>query len=127
MMSHKIEAVTVNHNTSRYMELMLRSLFAHHQSGINLALTVFDNASTDDISELKAYLQSRGLCLEQTGFTTNTKNNSHGEILGKFVLDHPNCTHYLFLDADIRFLKDNTIGVLLKELEEREDAFGIGT
>jgi hypothetical protein len=126
MILHKIEAVTVNHNTSRYMELMLRSLFAHHSREINLSLTVFDNSSTDDISELKAFVQSKGLCIAQTGFTTNTKNNSHGEILGKFVLNHPNCTHYLFLDADVCFLKDNTIGVLLQELEERDNAFGIG-
>src|SRR5829696_4381396 len=76
--------------------------------------------------ELKAFVQSRGLCIAQTGFTTNTKNNSHGEILRNFVLNHPNCTHYLFLDADICFLEDNTIGVLLQELEERDNAFGIG-
>jgi hypothetical protein len=124
-MLHKIEAVTVNHNTSRYMELMLRSLFAHH-SEINLSLTVLDNASTDDTSELKAYLETKGLSIQQTGFTTNTKNNSHGEILGKFVLDHPDCTHYLFLDADVCFLENNTIDTLLKELEERDDVFGIG-
>jgi hypothetical protein len=124
-MMHKIEAVTVNHNTSRYMELMLRSLFAHHRE-INLSLSVFDNASTDDMSELNTYVQSKRLCIAQTGFTTNTKNNSHGEILGKFVLDHPDCTHYLFLDADVCFLEDNTIGALLQELEERDDVFGIG-
>ena len=125
-MSHKIEAVTVNHNTSRYMELMLRSLFAHHHGEINLSLTVLDNASTDDMAELKAYIKSQGLSIEQTGFTTNTKNNSHGEILGKFVLGHPDCTHYLFLDSDVCFLEENPIGGLLKELEEREDVFGIG-
>jgi hypothetical protein len=124
-MLHKIEAVTVNHNTSQYMELMLRSLFAHH-SEINLSLTLLDNASTDDLSELKAYVKSKGLCIKQTGFTTKTKNNSHGEILGEFVLNHPDCTHYLFLDADVCFLEDNTIGFLLQELEERDDAFGIG-
>ncbi len=126
MMLHKIEAVTVNHNTSRYMELMLRSLFTHHPGDINLSLTVLDNASTDDLSELKAYVESKGLSVEQTGFNTSTKNNSHGEILSRFVLNHPDCTHYLFLDADICFLEENTLGTLLKELEERKDAFGIG-
>jgi hypothetical protein len=108
------------------MELMLRSLFAHHPGEINLSLTVLDNASTDDMSGLNAYVKSKGLSIQQTGFTTNTRNNSHGEILGKFVLDHPDCTHYLFLDADVCFLEENTIGVLLKELEERDEAFGIG-
>ena len=126
MKLHNIEAVSVNHDTSRYMELMLRSLTAHHPGGLNMSLTVFDNASTDDTSELIAFAESQGIPFIQSGFSTLTKNNSHGEILGKFVLDHPDCTHYLFLDADVCFLEDNTIGVLLRELEEREDAFGIG-
>ena len=125
-MLHKIEAVTVNHNTSRYMELMLRSLIVHHPAGLNLSLTLFDNASTDDTSELIAYANSQRIPFVQSGFSTATKNNSHGEILGKFVLAHADCTHYLFLDADVCFLEDNTISTLLKELEEREDAFGIG-
>ncbi len=29
----RIEAVSVNHNTSLYAELMLRSLYAHHSLG----------------------------------------------------------------------------------------------
>ncbi len=123
---HKIEAVTVNHNTSPYMELMLRSLFAHHPDHLNLLLTVLDNASTDDMSGLKTYLRSKGLSNAQTGFSTSTRNNSHGEILSRFVFDHPHCTHYLFMDADVCFLEDHTISTLLEELEQQDDAFGIG-
>ena len=125
MQGHKIEAVIVNHNTSRYVELALRSLFAHHPRELNVSLRVFDNASTDDMSELIAYLASRGLSIEQTGFTTDSENNSHGEILSRFVLDHPDCTHYLFLDADVCFIEENTIGTMLDELEDRSDVFGI--
>jgi hypothetical protein len=126
MKPHKIEAVTVNHNTSRYMELMLRSLFARHPRDLNLSLTVFDNASTDDRSALIAYLQSRDLALAQTGFTTRSLNNSHGEILGRFVLAHPDCTHYLFLDSDVCFLEEDTLYTMLEELAADEQAFGIG-
>ena len=126
MKFHKIEAVSVNHNTSRYMELMLRSLFAHHPAGLNLSLTVFDNASTDGTSELIAYTESLGIPFVPSGFSTETVNNSHGEILSKFVLEHPDCTHYLFLDTDVCFLDDNTIGTMLDELEESANAFGIG-
>jgi len=126
MKSHKIEAVTVNHNTSPYLELMLRSLFAHHPRGLNFSLTVYDNASTDDRSALIAYLRGQKLALEQTGFSTQTQNNSHGEILGKFVLNHPDCTHYLFLDSDVCFLEDNTLNTMLEELEADDTAFGIG-
>jgi hypothetical protein len=126
MKHHEIEAVTVNHNTSRYMELMVRSLFVHHSQGLDLSLTVYDNASTDDRSMLLAYLLSQNLELVQTGFTTQTQNNSHGEILGRFVLDHPDCTYYLFLDSDVCFLEDNTLNTMLDELEGNPDAFGIG-
>jgi hypothetical protein len=108
------------------MELMLRSLFAHHQTGLNLSLTVFDNASTDDTSDLIAYTENEKLPLLQSGFTTETENNSHGEILSKFVLDHPDCTHYLFLDADVCFLEDNTLHTMINELEENPHLFGIG-
>jgi hypothetical protein len=125
-LKNKIAAVTVNHNTSLYMELMLRSLFAHHTQDLDLSLTVYDNTSTDDRSMLLAYTQSQNLELVQTGFTTQTQNNSHGEILGRFVLDHPDCTHYLFLDSDVCFLEDNTLNTMLDELEGNPEAFGIG-
>lgn len=126
MKDHKVQAVTINHNTSRYMELMLRSLYAHHPQGLNLSLIVFDNASTDNMSDLTAYTDRIGIPIHQTGFTTNTPNNSHGEILNKFVLDHPDCTHYLFLDSDVCFLEKNTIHTMIEELENDPGAFGIG-
>jgi hypothetical protein len=121
-----IEAVTVNHNTSKYMELMLRSLFARHSSRLRLSVTVYDNASQDDMTDLCAYATSQRIPLLQSGFTIGTKNNSHGEVLSKFVLDHAGCTHYLFLDADVCFLEQGTLDAMLEELEARDDAFGIG-
>ena len=126
MKLHKIEAVTVNHNTSRYMVLLLRSLFAHHPVGLDMSLTVFDNASTDDMAELIAFTESMDIPIVQSGFAIDTMNNSHGEILAKFVHDHPECTHYLFLDTDVCFLEDNTIHRMLDELENSAHVFGIG-
>jgi hypothetical protein len=49
-----------------------------------------------------------------------------GEILSRLVLEKPNCTHYLFLDADVCFLEDNKLYAMLAELENTPDAFGIG-
>lgn len=49
-----IQAVAVNHNTSPYTELLLRSLYARHSSTLNLTITVVDNASTDDMTSLRA-------------------------------------------------------------------------
>jgi hypothetical protein len=123
---HQIEAVSVNHNTSPYMELMLRSLFARHPSGLNISLTILDNASQDDLASLSAYAARKQVPLLPSGFTTATLNNSHGEVLRRFVLDHPSCTHYLFLDADVCFVEDRTLHTMLIELEQAHDAFGIG-
>ncbi len=125
-MQNRIRAVTVNHNPSSYMELMLRSLFARHVPDFDLAVTVFDNASKDNMSGLWVYAQRMGVPIVQSGFTTRTRNNSHGEVLRRFVLERPNCTYYLFLDADVCFVQDNTLDVMLRELEQNERAFGIG-
>src|SRR5687768_3536648 len=98
-MTRTIAAVTVNHNTSLYTELMLRSLFATHPSvgALGLSLTVLDNASEDDTSHLLEYASEVGVPVIPSGFTTHTKHNSHGENLRRFVLDHAEPTHYLFL------------------------------
>jgi hypothetical protein len=125
-MTYHIEAATVNHNTSSYVELMLRSLFARHSSDLDVSITVFDNASEDDMGGLRAYAEEMGVPIVQTGLTTETENNSHGEILRRFVLEHRDCTHYLFLDADACFVQDGTIDVMLEELESCDDAFGVG-
>ena len=124
-MTYHIEAAVVNHDTSSYVELMLRSLFATHLPDLDMSLTVFDNASQDDATSLHAYVEKMGVPIVQTGLTTETENNSHGEIMRRFVLERPDCTHYLFLDADACFVQDDTIDVMLEELEACDDVFGI--
>lgn len=124
--SHSIAAVTVNHNTSAYMELMLRSFFACHPTGLTLSLTAFDNGSTDNMEDLRQYAAKMNVAIEPSGFPLTTAHNSHGEILRRFVLDHPDCTHYLFLDADVCFVQANTIHMMLAEVEQTPFAFGIG-
>lgn len=125
MIPHKINAVTVNHNTSAYLELMLRSLCSHHPEGLNFTLTIYDNASQDDLSSITAFADSKGFTLRQSGHTTKTIHNSHGEILSRFVLENVDCSHYLFLDSDICFLEDQTIHWMMSELENNSSAFGI--
>ena len=122
----KLAAVAVNHNTSLYMELMLRSFFATHPSQLNCTITIYDNASGDDLAPLEAYATAKHIPMIQSGYGTSSKNNSHGEILRRFVLDSPDCTHYLFLDADICFIQENTIGSMLAELAHDATVFGIG-
>jgi hypothetical protein len=125
----RIAAVSVNHNTSLYMELMLRSLFATHSSleELGLSLTVLDNASEDDTASLRAYAAWVGVPVVPSGFPTHTKHNSHGENLRRFVLDHPDATHYLFLDADAVFSQPDAIRTLVEELDTApDDVFAIG-
>jgi hypothetical protein len=121
-----IAAVSVNHNTSAYMELMLRSLFACHPTGVSLSLTIFDNASTDDMRALRAYAAKMDVPIVPSGFSLTTAHNSHGDILRRFVLDNPDCSHYLFLDADVCFVEAQTIALMLDDLERTPLAFGIG-
>ncbi|MCB0107495.1 MAG: hypothetical protein KDE53_16355 [Caldilineaceae bacterium] len=121
-----IQAVVVNHNTSRFVELMLRSLYATHAPTLNLTMTVLDNCSTDEKTELQAYLEQQNISLRQSGFSTETERNSHGEVLSRFVLGHPDCAYYLFLDADVYFLQEGTIDVMLATLNGRADLFGVG-
>ncbi|KAB8145565.1 hypothetical protein F8S13_00295 [Chloroflexia bacterium SDU3-3] len=121
-----IEAVSVNHNTSAYMELMIRSLFARNQRRPSFALTICDNDSVDDLADLRRYAESVGVPIIPSGFPIATQHNSHGEVLRRFVLEHSHCSHYLFLDADVCFVEEDVIAQLLSELEQQPDAFGIG-
>jgi hypothetical protein len=121
-----IQAVCVNHNTSPYTELMVRSCFATHDKHLPIRFTIYDNTSTDDSEPLAQYLQANSIPFFQSSFSTATKNNSHGEILRRFVLEHKTCSHFLFLDADVCFTARDTLLTMLRELESDSNAFGIG-
>lgn len=124
----RIEAIVVNHNTSHYVELALRSLLARHGHDLNLGLTVMDNASDDaGVDDLRSFAASQGIPIMPSGFTQGPAEvvNSHGEILADFVLSHPACSHYLFLDADVCFIEDGTIGTMRRELDADATAFAI--
>lgn len=51
-----IQAVVVNHNTTKFTELMIRSFYVKHTTDLNLTMTVLDNGSTEDLSALSDYL-----------------------------------------------------------------------
>ena len=122
-----IAAVLVNHNTSAFAELAIRSLFVQNPS-LELALTVYDNGSTDDRTGMLAAADAYGAHVLQSGFPITTPGNSHGEILSRFVLDPENehVDHFLFLDADVCFKHPGTVSVLVDTLAAHPDAFGVG-
>ena len=121
-----IAAVLVNHNTSAFAELAIRSLFVHNRD-LDVKLTVYDNGSTDDRVGLLAAADLYGAEVVQSGFPIGTPGNSHGEVLRKFVLDPAHrADQFLFLDADICFTHPGTISTLLDALTRQGDAFGVG-
>ncbi len=121
-----ITAISVNHNTSAYMELMLRSFDATHDPNPITAWALYDNASHDDTTALLAYAQQRGTPLRQSGYGTDTTFNSHGHVLRHGIRTHPDSDYYLLLDADVVFTQMQTIPRLIAELEAHPQAWAIG-
>jgi len=119
-----IQAAVVNHNTSAFTELMLRSLFATHPNAPYLSVRVYDNASTDDTRGLRSYAAEMNVPVLPSGFSIGSENNSHGEVLRTFVLENPDCDYFLFLDADTVFVQTDTIPRMLTELQAAPGAFG---
>lgn len=120
-----IEAVVVNHNTSLFTEVCLRSLFAVHPADLDLAVTVMDNDSQDDTSDLRAYTAEQRIPFLPSGFTLDATNNTHGEILRSFILSHPSPAYYLLLDADICFIQPDTLLTMRHELDAEAGLFAI--
>lgn len=123
----RIRAVVVNHNTSAWTELAVRSLFVQND-GLDLVLSIYDNSSSDDMAGLRDAAEQFNMPIVQSGFTTQTTHNSHGEVLRNFVLDpaHEDCSYFLFLDADVCFTQQGTVARLVEALGEDERAFGAG-
>jgi hypothetical protein len=114
----RIFGVTVTHDSSDFVELMLRTLFlTNDPGGPDLTIEVLDNSSGDPHrAQLESYLAEHGIPLTPTGFADYIAAEQHGAALTHFVRTHPACTHYLFLDADMWFIEPNTIATMLAEL-----------
>jgi len=118
----------VNHNTSAFAELAIRSLYANNPD-YPFDLVVYDNDSSDPgLSALQALTRRLGIPFQSSGFPISTPHNSHGEILGRFVLDPVNCDadYLLFLDSDVCFARPGVLSRLLAALDADPRAFGAG-
>jgi hypothetical protein len=117
-----IKAVSLNHNTSLFTELMARSLLQRNR-GTKIDLTVYDNSSNDDpdLSELRSYLSNVKVPFLPSGF--GLVGNVHGLALQRFVADNPTCTHYLFIDPDVYFMAEAQIQSMARELVSSDDAW----
>lgn len=119
----RICAITVNHGTSAYAELLLESLFHHHPRRNDLTVVLLDNSSTE--IDRVARFAAVGVEVLQTGYTTEHTLTTHGEILRDAVLARPDYDAYLFIDCDVCFVADGTIDALATELREFPNAFAV--
>ena len=115
-----IQACLVNHNTSDFAELAVRSLWTcNRDMAHRLALTVLDNHSDDDgLAALQQAVADLGASFEASRWPRQgSRVNSHGDVLRDFVLAQPEAEYLLFLDADIVFIEDDTVQTMLAELD----------
>ncbi len=119
-----VRVVLVNHNTSMYAELALRSLLAHN-ADLDFDVTLIDNASEDDTTPLFVWAEDQGIPVKQSGFTTSEPGNTHGEVIGRFVLESRPTDTFLFLDADACFIEAGTIAQMQARLREDAGNFAV--
>src|SRR5689334_17713044 len=116
-----VRAVIVNHNTSLFSELALRSLLGSHASdrAIDLDVTVADNHSSDPhVSQLRAACDELGSRFELSRWPVDGSTvNTHGDVLRDFVLAHPDADHFLFVDCDIDFEEAGAVTTMLEDLD----------
>lgn len=121
-----IEACIVNHNTSPFAELALRSLMATSRDA-ELEVTVVDNHSTDDgLSALRAAADSHSArFLESRWPSPRSRVNSHGDVLRDFVLSLADAELLLFVDADVVFTTPGTVVTMRTELDRAPDLWAV--
>ncbi|WP_217428418.1 alpha/beta fold hydrolase [Microlunatus speluncae] len=126
----RIRACIVNHNTSVFAELALRSLAAAHVDWLSsgrLRITIMDNHSTDEgLPNLIMACDQLGVEFTRSRWpVADSKVNSHGDVMREFVAAHPTATHFLFADADTYQLEDDTVGRMAAELAADDSAWAI--
>ena len=67
-----IEAVTINQDTSCFVELLLRSLYATHSDLEGIRLTILDNNSTDEMRQLRALAEDKKIPIVQTKWSPHS-------------------------------------------------------
>ncbi|WP_214414778.1 glycosyltransferase family 2 protein [Sphaerisporangium fuscum] len=128
-MNGSIEAVIVNHNTSTFAEIALRSLrwtIDHAGLAETVRITVVDNHSTDDTSDLKAALNDCGARWELSRWPASKQAlTTHGDVLRDFVLSRPEAAGYFFVESDMCLLERDILAVMLAEVTEEPDVWAV--
>ena len=109
-----VEAVIVNHNTSLFSTLALRSLAASAPVSCDMRITVMDNHSDDaDVDDLRSAVDQVGSAFVRSRWPAATGDvNTHGDVLRDLVLSHSAADYFLFVDCDIDFDKPATVDTM---------------
>ncbi|HZC27135.1 MAG TPA: hypothetical protein VE287_08920 [Actinopolymorphaceae bacterium] len=126
----RIEACIVNHNTSEFSELAVRTIAATHTEWLGagkLGVTVVDNHSNDQgLADLKAACRELDVAFSRSGWpAAEAPVNTHGDVLRDFVTGHEAATHFLFVDTDVYFLTQDTVGAMLTEVTSQPDVWAL--
>ncbi|AEH10078.1 hypothetical protein FsymDg_2735 [Candidatus Protofrankia datiscae] len=124
------DACIINHNSSEFTELALRTLIRTHQHRIDdgeLRITVIDNHSTDEgLDNLRNAVRELPATWERSPWpAADSTVNSHGDVLRAFVQAHEDASHLWFVDADIVFRQPDCLGVMLTDLAARPDLWAV--
>lgn len=119
----RVQAIAVNHGTSDYAELLIRSFVRHHPDRGDLPLLVLDNDSPG-FDRLER-LAGDGVEVCRSGYGTDHQVVTHGEIVAAAILDRPDTDAYLLLDSDVCFRTDNTVPGMAAELAADTSLFGV--
>jgi hypothetical protein len=122
-----LEAVVVNHNTSPFAELALRSLWwSVRQCGAEIRITVVDNHSVDGTGPLRAAVRECDAVWELSRWPAGKQSlTTHGDVLRDFVLARPRAAGYLLVESDICFLQPASTAVMLAELDDDPVAWAV--
>ena len=109
-----VQVISINHGSTPYMDLLLRSLFAHHRDRSRIDVLVLNSGPDHDLDRLD-WARRLGTRIRPSGYPLDVPVSTHGEILRDAVLAEPDCDAYLFVDSDVCFTADNTIGAMVEE------------
>lgn len=117
-----ILAISVNHRTTSYLDLMIKTLLDVDQTPVRLL--VLDN-DADDLARLD-WAVARAVRIQPSGYTVRPGGvTTHGEILRRAILDNPAPDIYLLLDADCFFLHAGTVATMADELAADPNLFAV--
>lgn len=126
-MLESVTAVVVNHNTSRFAEIAVRSLaLAAERAGSPVQITVVDNHSTDDTGDLRTAVAECAADWELSRWPAGAQTlTTHGDVLRDFVLARPTAAGFLFVESDICFHQPDALAVMVRELAGEPEAWAV--